>query len=45
MKSAIEKSRQNQLDRRGRESDQKKQEEFEFSEFWKMRNEELAIAE
>jgi hypothetical protein len=45
MKSAIVKSRQNQLDRKDRESHQKKQEEFEFSEFWKMRNEELAIAE
>jgi len=45
MKSAIEKSRQNQMDRIRREKEQKKCEEMEFSEFWKMRNEELAIAE
>jgi hypothetical protein len=45
MKNAIEKSRKNQLDRKKHEEDIKKQEEVEFSEFWKMRNEELAIAE
>ena len=45
MKNAIEKSRQNQIQRREREDNSKKQEEFQFSEFWKMRNEELAIAE
>ena len=45
MKAAIEKSRKNQLDRSKRESDEKKEEELEFSEFWKLRNEELAIAE
>jgi len=45
MKQAIEKSRQNQLHRKKVEADGKKQEELEFSEFWKMRNEELAIAE
>ena len=45
MKAAIEKSRQNQIARKKRENDEKKAEETEFSEFWKMRNEELAIAE
>jgi len=45
MKLAIEKSRSNQLNRKKREDDHKKQEEIEFSEFWKMRNEELSIAE
>jgi hypothetical protein len=45
MKAAIEKSRANQLDRKKREENLKKQEETEFSEFWKMRNEELQIAE
>jgi len=45
MKNAIERSRKNQIDRIGREKDNKKKEEFEFAEFWKLRNEELAIAE
>jgi hypothetical protein len=45
MKQAIEKSRQNQMDRKRREEEDQKQEELEFSEFWKLRNEELAIAE
>lgn len=45
MKAAIEKSRKNQLDREQRERDQIKEEELQFSEFWKMRSEELAIAE
>lgn len=45
MKEAIEKSRKNQLARKDREMAAKKQEEREFAEFWKLRNEELAIAE
>lgn len=45
MKAAIEKSRKNQIHRKVREEDDKKREEREFAEFWKLRNEELAIAE
>ena len=45
MQQAIEKSRQNQIDRRVKEEKDKKREEIEFSEFWKLRNDELAIAE
>ena len=45
MKEAIEKSRKNQLDRKANEQVQAKREELEFAEFWKLRNEELAIAE
>ena len=45
MKEAIEKSRSAQLERKRMEADKKKQEEREFSEFWKLRNEELAIAD
>lgn len=45
MKHAIEKSRANQIDRKNAEAAAKKREEMEFSEFWKLRNEELAIAE
>lgn len=45
MKAAIEKSRSNQMGRKRREEEERKQEELEFSEFWKLRNEELAIAE
>lgn len=45
MKNAIEKSRANQIDRKVREGQDKKREEIEFAEFWKLRNEELAIAE
>ena len=45
MKDAIEKSRKNQIDRKIKEKQEKKQEEIEFAEFWKLRNEELAIAE
>lgn len=45
MKQAIEKSRANQIARKRREEQDKKQEELEFAEFWKLRNEELAIAE
>ena len=45
MKAAIEKSRANQIERKKKEVDDKKREEMEFAEFWKLRNEELAIAE
>ena len=45
MKQAIEKSRKNQIDRRNKEIADAKKEEMEFAEFWKLRNEELAIAE
>lgn len=45
MKAAIEKSRKNQLVRKEKEILAKKEEEKEFSEFWKLRNDELAIAE
>lgn len=45
MKAAIEKSRANQIERKQKESEDKKREELEFAEFWKLRNEELAIAE
>jgi hypothetical protein len=45
MKHAIEKSRKNQIDRELREKHGKKMEEVEFAEFWKLRNDELAIAE
>jgi hypothetical protein len=45
MKAAIEKSRKNQLMRTQKEILGKKEEEREFSEFWKLRNDELAIAE
>ena len=45
MKNAIEKSRANQIDRKHKEQCDKKREEMEFTEFWKLRNEELAIAE
>ena len=45
MKAAIEKTRKNQLIRKEKELIGKKMEEKEFSEFWKLRNDELAIAE
>jgi len=45
MKAAIEKSRANQIERKHKESEDKKREELEFAEFWKLRNEDLAIAE
>ena len=45
MKAAIERSRKNQINRKLKEQHAAKQEELEFSEFWKLRNEELAIAE
>ncbi len=45
MKEAIERSRQQQKDRKEQEKQQENQEQKEFTEFWKIRNEELAIAE
>jgi len=45
LKGAIEKSRKNQINRKNKELEDKKREENEFAEFWKLRNEELAIAE
>ena len=44
MKLAIEKSRQHQIDKKNREREQAQAEEKEFTEFWKIRNEELEIA-
>ncbi len=45
MKEAIERSRQQQIERKQQEKHQDNQEQKEFTEFWKIRNEELAIAE
>ena len=45
MKASIEKSRANQIERKVKDQEEKKREELEFAEFWKLRNEELAIAE
>lgn len=45
MAQAIEKSRQLQIQRKQREKHAAKQEDEEFSQFWKVRNEELALAE
>lgn len=45
MKEAIERSRQQQIEKKQQEKQQEAQEQKEFTEFWKIRNEELAIAE
>jgi len=45
MKLAIERSRQLQCARHVQEKDMAKQEEKEFAEFWRTRNEELQLAE
>ena len=45
MKAAIERSRKNQINRKQNEAAAARVEELEFAEFWKLRNEELAIAE
>ena len=45
LKNAIEISRKNQIQRRLKEKQEEKNEELEFAQFWKMRNEELNIAE
>ncbi len=41
MKAAIERSRQLQIQRKGHVKAATKNEEIEFAEFWKVRNEEL----
>lgn len=45
MKLAIERSRQLQIQRRTKEKGAVKQEDREFAEFWRTRNEELQLAE
>lgn len=45
MKAAIERSRALQIQRRQREKQAERKEEQEYSEFWKIRNEELQLAE
>jgi hypothetical protein len=45
MKEAIERSRKQQIDRKYQEKQAETDEQREFSEFWKIRSEELAIAE
>ena len=45
MKAAIERSRQLQIQRKKRERDEKVQEDKDFAAFWKVRNEELELAE
>ena len=44
-KDLIEKSRQQQIQRKQQERDAEKNEEKEFSEYWKLRNAELAMTE
>ena len=45
MKSAIERSRALQIERKKQEAASKKQEDKDFAEFWRIRNEELQLAE
>lgn len=45
LRDAIEKSRKAQMERVVKEIVDKQREEREFAEFWKLRNQELAIAE
>lgn len=45
MKNAIEKSRQQQISRKRQEKDAEVQEDKDFKEYWKIRNEELQEAE
>ena len=45
MKDQMEKSRQQQIEKREREKAMTKEEQRQFSEFWKIRNEELQIAD
>ena len=45
MKAAIERSRQLQIQRKRNERDAKVQEDKDFAQFWKVRNEELQLAE
>jgi hypothetical protein len=45
LKEQIERSRQQQIDKRNNEKVNERMEQKEFTEFWKIRNEELQIAE
>ena len=45
MKTAIERSRALQIERKKQEAASKKQEDKDFAEFWRIRNEELQMAE
>lgn len=45
MKQAVERSRALQIDRKKQNKANEKQEEKDFSEFWRVRNEELQMAE
>jgi hypothetical protein len=45
MKLAIERSRQLQIERKNKEKHSAKQEDVEFAQFWRTRNEELQLAE
>ena len=45
MKQAVERSRALQIDRKKQNKHAEKQEEKDFSEFWRVRNEELQMAE
>lgn len=45
LKDQIELSRRQQIDKRRREKDALHNEQQQFSEFWKLRNEELSMAE
>jgi hypothetical protein len=45
LKSAIDKSRQLQVDKHVEDKENKKQKEEEFKQFWKLRNDELLVAE
>lgn len=45
MKAAIDRSRALQIQRKNQEKLQTKKEEMEFAEFWRIRNDELTLAE
>ena len=45
LKAQIERSRKIQIEKRQREKAGEKQEERDFTEFWRARNDELAVAE
>lgn len=45
LKEQIERSRKQQIDKRTNDKEMTKKEEKEFAEFWKIRNDELAISE
>jgi hypothetical protein len=44
-KEMIEQSRKQQMDKRTNEKNRKQQEEKEFAQYWKVRNDELSLAE